>query len=162
MNTFKELLIKLKTPYEFMVWVENKTWNEVFETCHRGDWLLWLFKKTMINDEDNLRKLTLVKAHCASNFRKLMKDQRSLNALDVAIKFGNNEATIEELKNAAITANAAYAFNSNYITYAAYGATAIYNDGSYGYAYIKRQDQLEIANICRKYLPIEVWNIHIE
>ena len=126
----KELLIKLKACEAAREWAGDKSWPEIFATCHRGDWLLWLFYHTA----GDKRLLTLAKGHCANTVRHLMKDERSVNAVDVAIRYGNGEATQEELRAASV---AAYA--------AADAAT--------------KENQQITAYICRKYLPIEVWNI---
>jgi hypothetical protein len=123
----KKLLIKLKACKEARDWADGKTWPELFETCHRGDWLLWLFAKTNPND---LRKLTGAKAHCANTVRHFMKDDRSKLALDVAIKFSEGSATREELDHAAAAAAAAYAYADD--AYAAYAAAAAaYADDAY-------------------------------
>lgn len=114
----KELLKKLDACTEAQEWAEGKEWIEIFETCHRGDWLLWLFKKT---NPDDLRLLTLAKGHCASTVLHLMKDDRSLKSVQVAIDFGNGIATIEELAAAAYSAAAAA---TSYASYAAYAAAA--------------------------------------
>ena len=75
---------------------------------------MWLFQKT---SPEKHRELTLAKAHCAATVLHLMKDERSKNAIAVAIKYGNNEATSEELSAAYAAAfSAAYA--------AAYAAAA--------------------------------------
>ena len=75
---FRELLIKLNACNPAIDWAEGKSWEEVYNTCHRGDWLLWLYKKT---NKDNLRKLTLAKGLCANTVRHLMKDERSVAAV---------------------------------------------------------------------------------
>ena len=67
----KELLIKLDACKEAKEWAANKTWEEIYNTCHRGDWLLWLFKRTNPND---LQLLTLATGHCANTVRHLMTD----------------------------------------------------------------------------------------
>ena len=109
MKTIDQLLIELKACKEIQDWATGKTFEEVYTTCERGDWLCWLFAKT--NHED-VKLLTLVKGHQANTVRHLMKDERSINAVDTAIAFGEGRATKEELRNAdraaAHTADAAY------------------------------------------------------
>jgi hypothetical protein len=174
-----EFLTNNKACDEAKLWASNKSWNEIYNTCHRGDWLLWLFKKTNPND---LQAITLAKAHCANTVRHLMKDERSKNAIDVAIAFGNGNATREELNvvaaaayaaDAAAYAAAAYAAaNADYAAAAAAyaaadadagaadAAAAYAADAGAGAAYGARtKNQLETADICRQYLPIEIWNI---
>ena len=101
-----KLLEKLGACDDAKLWAKNKTFKEIFETCERGDWLLWLFVRT---NHTNLKELTLAKAHCANQVRHLMKDERSINAIDVAIRFGEGLASRDELDAEVDAAYAAYA-----------------------------------------------------
>ena len=103
MKTIDELLRKLNACEVARDWAQGKTFEEVYTTCHRGDWLCWLFVRT--NPKD-LRILTLVKGHQANTVRHLMKDERSLTAVDTAIAFGEGRASREELSEAAARAAA--------------------------------------------------------
>jgi hypothetical protein len=166
----KDLLIKLDACQNAQDWAADKSWQEIYETCHRGDWLLWLFQKTNPND---LQALTLAKGHCSNTVRHLMKDERSIKAVDVAIAFGEGKATLEELHSAAYdaavasaaVAYAAYAADaaasasyaavaSAAVAYAAYAADAAASASA-----ARKENQQLTADICRKYLPIEIWNI---
>lgn len=138
MKNFKELLNKLNACSDAKEWAKGMTIEEVVATCHRGDWLLWLAKRIDIG----LQPLTLAKAHCANTVRHLMTDERSKNAIDVAIKFGEGNATIEELDAAAYAAAAAY-------TAAAYAAAY---DAAADAAAAKKQNQQLTADICRQYI----------
>ena len=169
----KELLQKLNACKDAIEWAGDKSWQEIYNTCHRGDWLLWLFKRT---NPDDLKLLTLAKGHCANTVRHLMKDERSLKAVDAAIAFGEGKISRDELDAAAdaYVAYVAYAVSAaaDDAAYAAYDAAG---DGTYaavGAAYAaaasaaanaaaaaKKENQQLTADICRKYLPIEVWNI---
>jgi len=197
--TIQEKLIELDACKEAQKWAMGKTWPEIFETCHRGDWLLWLFKRT--NPKD-LKVLTRVKAHCALTVCHLMKDQRSINACEVALKFADDQATCEELNAAAAdaadaaadaadaadaaayaaaayaaaayaaadayadaAADAAAAYAAADAAYAAADAAAdadAYADAAadaYADAAARTKNQKQTADICRKYLPIEIWSI---
>jgi hypothetical protein len=112
--TFKDLLIQLDACPTAREWAADMPIEEVVATCHRGDWLLWLAKKVDVD----LRLRTLAKGHCANTVRHLMKDERSINAVDVAIAFGEGKATREELDAAAAAAYAA-AFAAAAYAYAA-------------------------------------------
>jgi hypothetical protein len=105
--TFSEYLTSLRACLEAVEWSMGKTAQECWDTCERGDWMLWLIKRTMRKDEVSLRKLTLVKARCAKLVVHLMKDERSKNAVEVAERFGLGLATREELDAAARAADAA-------------------------------------------------------
>ena len=148
MKTFKELLIELNACKDAREWAGDKSWQEIYNTCHRGDWLLWLFKRT---NPDDLQLLILAKGHCANTVRHLMKDKKSIKAVDAAIAYGEGKISREEL-DAAAAAYAAYTYAAAYAAYAAY-ADAAYADAA------KKENQQLTADICRKYLPIEVWNI---
>jgi len=100
----KQLLIKLKACQEAKVWAGDKTWEEIYNTCHRGDWLLWLHYRT---NKKDLKIRTLAKGHCANTVRHLMKDKRSIKAVDTAIEFGEGKATRKELNTAYAAADAA-------------------------------------------------------
>jgi hypothetical protein len=163
----KDLLLKLKACKEAIEWAGDKTAEEIIDTCHRGDWLLWLAYKLEVDD----RPLALAKGHCANTVRHLMKDERSIKAVDAAIAYGNGEISKEELKDAAYAAASAYAA-ADAASYAADAYTAACSAAA---AYTaacsasnaldtdavasgaaaaaeKALNQLKTADICRKYL----------
>jgi hypothetical protein len=180
----EELLKDLHACKDAREWAADKTWPEIYQTCHRGDWLLWLFKKT---NPDDLQRLTLAKGYCAATVLHLIKDKRSKDAVQAAIDFGEGKITKEELKVFAAAAADAYAANTagyaagyaadaagyaaaNAAGYAAntagYAADAAANAAGYaantaGYAAASDAKQKQTADICRKYLPIEVWNVKL-
>src|SRR3990167_8738911 len=80
-----------------------KSSKEAWNNCPRGDWMLWIALKLGVN----IKILTLAKVHCALTMKHLIKDKRSIKALEVALKFANNKATLKELKIAANVANVA-------------------------------------------------------
>ena len=113
------------------------TFEEAWNNCPRGDWMLWLAKKLNVD----LLKLTTAKAMCANTARHLMQDERSIKAVDIAIAFGNGLITRIELDAAAYAAaDAAYAA-----------------DAAAAYADAKKENQLQTANICREVLTEEVF-----
>jgi len=160
MSNMNNLLKELNACDDAIQWAKDKTWNEIFETCHRGDWLLWLFKKT---NPDNFKELTLAKGHCANTVRHLMKDERSIKAVDAAIAFGEGKITKDELSAAAAAAYAA-ADVADVADAAADAAAdvaaAAYAAAAAAAAYAKKENQKLTANICRKYLPLEIWNVN--
>jgi len=115
MKTFKELLIELNACQDVREWACDRTIEEIIKDSWRGDWLLWLAKRLQLP----LNKLTLAKARCAKTVIYLMKDQRSINAVNIAERFGLDECTLEELSAAADDAYAAYADAATAAAYAA-------------------------------------------
>jgi hypothetical protein len=101
---FMQLLNDLGACKDARDWAKGKSWQEVYDTCHRGDWILWLYRKSK---GYNFQKLTLAKALCANTVRHLMKDERSVKALNAAIAFGKGEISIDELYAAYAAAAAA-------------------------------------------------------
>jgi len=104
--TFKEQLKAINACEEALNWLGNKTLQEAFATCKRADWMLWAYAKLY---PDNLQELTLAKGHCVNTIRHLMKDDRSIAAVDAAISFGEGKISREELNAYAAAAHAAYA-----------------------------------------------------
>ncbi len=176
MKTFKELLIELRACSDARKWAVDMPIEEIVTTCHRGDWLLWLAQKVNIP----LKELTLAKGYCAKTVIHLMKDERSIKAVEAAIAFGEGNITRGELDAAyaaayaaadAAAADAAAAYAAAYAayaatyaaayaaTYAAYAATyAAAYAATYAAAYAayatntRTKNQLETADICRKYI----------
>jgi len=159
----KELLIRLEACDPAKEWAANKSWEEVYNTCHRYDWLLWLHIRT--NNED-LQVRTLAKGHCANTVRHLMQDERSLKAVDTAIAFGEGRATRAELYSAAADASRAAAA-TNAVARSAYARSAAYSayaaaeaaEASEAAYYARMKNEKETADIVRKYIPIELWNV---
>jgi len=74
-----------------VTWAQQLTDGQAWETCERGDWLLWWAKR----ENCDLRQLTLAKARCAKLVIHLMKDERSRKAVEVSEQFGLGNATRE-------------------------------------------------------------------
>ena len=183
MKTLKDFLEKNRGRTSCFDFAKDLTLEEFLNTCQRGDWILWLFTRMNPN---SLREVTLAKAHCVNTVRHLMKDDRSTKAVDVAIAFGECRATRKELDDAAdaahaaadaaayaaayaadgaayVAAGAAYAAAAaaaRAAAYAAADAAAYAADAAYvaASAAAKKENKKQTADICRKYLPIEIWN----
>lgn len=172
---FMQVLNNLDACSEAKEWAEGKSWHEVYDTCHRGDWLLWLYRRSKGYD---FQKLTLAKGLCANTVRHLMKDERSIRAVDAAISFGRGEISKDELADAAAYAadgafiattedDSADDANAAYAAYAAVSASADSADAADGaYTadadddaddYARKENQQKTADIVREILPFEIW-----
>ena len=182
--------------------------EELIQNCNSADYILWLFTQT--NPKDS-RLLTLAKGQSVNLIRQLL-DNETQELLDVAISYGENKATEEELRIAYETTleltqkylliyrslaevfiNLEYEHNKTtyfdtesstklavalndknkaYEKYSAYLSVhyALFNSNyhaSYTTIYAltsipkTQRDNLQrnMANICRTFLPIEIWNI---
>ena len=106
------LLTKKNACEEGADWADSQPdYKVAWDTCERADWLLWAAQ----NFDVDLKKLTLAKVACARTVQHLMTDQRSIDALDIAEKFGRGEASRKKLNTAA---DAAYAAAHAFATYA--------------------------------------------
>jgi len=161
----KKLLIWLNACDEAMEWADGKSWKEIFDTCNRGGWLLWLFCHTKTDSEEDFTLLTHAKGHCANTVRHLMKYERSLAAVDAAMNYNGDR---KALKDAAVAAN--YVAAANTYDVAAYAAASAADaddadaaDAAYAAAADAREkNRMETADIVRKYIPIEKWNIAVD
>jgi hypothetical protein len=163
MKNFKTLLHKLHACSEAKEWAGDMTIEEVVEKCHRGDWLLWLAARVGVEQ----RLLILAKGHSANTVRHLMKDERSIKAVDAAIAYGEGIIDADQLYAAAFTADAAFAADAAAADAAAFTADAAYSSAAYAafaaasaayaadaaaYSSAKKENQLQTADICRKYI----------
>lgn len=160
-----------------------KTLRGAWKHCKRGDWMLWLAERLNVN----IRLLTLAKGYCANTVRHLMKDERSIAAVDAAIAFGRGEITREELDKAAVAAalaaadaaNAAYIAAADAAVYTADAAHAAADaahaaadahadaadaaaDAADAAAAARKKNQKETADICRKYITDAVMEAALE
>ena len=92
---FTEYLKSIDACTTAIEWQEGKAIETVWNTCERGDWMIWL----LVNSKNEVtdRELRLIAVKCARRVQHLMTDQISINALDVAERYANGEATYEEL-----------------------------------------------------------------
>ena len=127
-------------------WQEGKDLETVWNTCERGDWMIWL----LVNSENEVtdRELRLIAVKCARQVQHLMKDGRSINALDVAERFANGEATQEELNAAGDAARAAWAAAGDAAWAAAWEAARAARDAARAAARAKQ------AEIVREFVPM--------
>ena len=81
--------------YDATEWVRQfNTWAEAWDACQRPDWMLWLMGEKDIGDAKTLR---LFACRCVRDVWPLLTDERSRNAVEVAERFANGEASREEL-----------------------------------------------------------------
>ena len=151
-----------------------QTMKEVWDNCPRVSWMLWIANKLQLKLDQ--KAIRLFACWCVRNTPisnsqtvwDLLTDERSRNAVIVAERFANGEATIDELRQAHSAADAAYAYAAAADATAAYAAYATTADAAYAYAYAaaaadaaadaaaadaKRKAQLFQADAFRKIIP---------
>ncbi|MHA1372072.1 MAG: hypothetical protein ACTSRA_20425 [Promethearchaeota archaeon] len=163
---FKEHLENINACSPAINWVNDRGIKKAFKECQRGNWMLWYaYKNRERLGLEDMKLITLAKVKCARLAQHLMRDERSLKALDVAEKFAQGKATEKELADAADAAyaavdaaydDAAYDNAADAATIAA--AIAAYTDAAdaavadaVAYAITKRKETLaKCADICRE------------
>ncbi len=102
----QDKLIQLNACEPAIEWAKDKDLNTAWNTCERGDWMIWLLTESPNEVTD--QELRLIAVECCRSVQRLMTDQRSINAVDVAERYANGEATDEELRQAQAAAEAAW------------------------------------------------------
>ena len=99
MKTLKEELIELKACEEAIKWVGEKTPEEAWNTCERGDWMWWLIWKTeSATKEQSVRFADF----CANNAK-----ERAASAAWAAARAAAWAALAERAASAATLADSA-------------------------------------------------------
>jgi len=109
-------------------WVGGKSLSEAWETCERGDWMLWLAVAVGVDR----KKVVLAACECARlSLRYIPEGEtRPLKAIQVAEAWVNGEASLEEVEQAG---DAAYAVSVS-AAYAAFAVVDVAGDASYAAA----------------------------
>jgi len=92
--------------------------QEAWDKCENPDWLIWIATRKDVLDDKALR---LFAVWCCRQVQHLMKNSRSIAAVDAAEQFANGLITV---KQSASARNAAYAAAAAAYAYAAYAADA--------------------------------------
>ena len=159
-----KILEKLSACSEGVDYIADQSAVDAWNNCKRGDWMLWIASRRGVD----IRILTKAKVECAKLVEHLMTDERSINALRVAEKFANGEATNEELvaayaaaaAAAAAAAYAAYAADAAYAAAAAAAADAA-DAAADAAAYATRLETLKkCADICRQTIDFDLLDIN--
>lgn len=115
MNTakFEKLLVRIGACESARNWAKGKSLKEVWDTCERGDWLLWLAGR-MSGKKGWPNRKAVVLAACAVAETALVHvpagDLRPLTAIQTARKWAVGQATLSEVRKAAAApATAAFA-----------------------------------------------------
>ena len=136
MKSTKDILTKLGACTEAVKWAGRKTPKKAWETCKRGDWLLWIADKLNVD-----RKLLVLAAcACARTALKYVPagEERPRLAIEAAERWADNPT--EKNKAAAAARAAAWAAGDAGAAAWAAGAAA----------------HKDMAKIVRKIIPFSV------
>ena len=168
---FSDYLLSIRACEDARSWCGNKTLSEAWNTCERGDWLLWLAAKHMDKPGWPTRKqIVLAACACAETAQKFANDNGvSANTLKIVRLWANGEATIEQVREARRAAAAAAADADAYAYAYAYAAADADADAAAAYAAAyaaaaddaddaaaaaRNKSRLETAQIVRSMLTI--------
>ena len=144
------LLQQLGACLEAREWAGERTPEQAWHDCERGDWLLWLAARLDID------RKPLVLAACACARLALpyvpAGEQRPLAAIETAERWTRGEATIEQVRAAADAAYAAYASYASDAdaAYAALAASAADADAAYAAAAYAARADLDFPALARQ------------
>jgi len=169
MKTTKAILTELAACPEAVKWAGRKTHKKAWETCKWGDWLLWIAGRLDVD-----RKLLVLAAcACARTALRFVPrgEDRPRIAIETAEAWVRGEATIEQVRNAALAAlaaadaaaHAAYAAAyaaadaaANAASRAAYAATDAAHAAAYAATDAAYAAHKNMADIVRKTIPFSV------
>lgn len=109
---FQKLLHSLHACSEVRAWAEGKSLREVWQTCERADWLLWLCGKMAGKSGWPSRKeVVLAACACAELALKyvLKGEDRPRRCIEIVRSWANGKVTLDEVREARHAAYAAYA-----------------------------------------------------
>ena len=160
-DTVIKKLNKMLACKEAVKWAkEQPNKQAAWDSCERGEWLLWLLGKLSEKSESQKRKkLVLCACDCATLAIKHSRKNRKVceKAIQTTRAWTTGKATIIEVRNAAAAADAAAAYYAAYYAAAA-AASAAADAAYYGYAVYAAVARTKIlkkcADIVRKHYPI--------
>jgi hypothetical protein len=183
-NEIEKLIIKFELDENFIKWSKGKKWEEIYSSCPNGDWLFSLYKKT-----SSSRKKTILKinGYFVKTIKHYIAGESLKDLVEYVIDYGENRISIKELARAQKKAelengrvgikskwrrNVRNAENANLAALSSSTLNLKYNDTLF---YLKLMDFYDMrlrkassiylmyveerANICRKHLPLELWNL---
>ena len=187
MKTLKDFLIKNHACKDGFDFAKDLTLEQFLETCPRGDWIFWLFVRTnpkslkeltlakahcantvrhLMKDERSTKAVDVAIAFGEGKATREELDDAAAAAAAVPAADAAYAAYAAARADAAYAAYAAAWADATDTAYAAYAAAAR-ADAAYAayaaadaaaWADAKKQNQKLTADICRKYLPLEIWN----
>ena len=119
---FHDLLHDLSACAEATRWAEGKDLHEVWTTCDRGDWGLWLAGRMCGAPGWHTRQqIVLAACACAETALKYVKvgEDRPRLAIETARAWARGEVNIEDVRRARTATYAAYADAADAAAYAA-------------------------------------------
>ena len=146
---FAALLHRVGACEEARMWAKGKSLEQVWRTCKRGDWMLWLVGRMSDRDGWPTRQAVVLAAcDCAATVLQYVprNEERPANAIKVARSWAVGKASLDEVRDAA---NAAYA-----AAYAAYAAAYAANADAYAANADEGKTLKKCANLIRKSIPV--------
>lgn len=138
------------------------SFESAWANCNKGSWMLMIAGQLGVDP----KLLTLAKCRCAETVKHLMKDQRSLDALQACMDFYSSKIGIEELNEAARKACSALidSFKKDGELYAytvaaasAYDAANIDKYSIYLFPFAPLEHESQASDICRQLLTSAVF-----
>jgi hypothetical protein len=159
-DKYQDLLAKLGACTEARHEADGKGLAEVWSTCQRGNWLLWLTAR-MIGKPGwpTHQQVVLAACACAETALKFVPkgEDRPRKAIETARRWATGKATLVEVR-AADAAAADATYDAADATYAAADATyaaAAADDATYAASAARTKERQEQADFIRTMIPFE-------
>ena len=147
------LLVSLSACETAIAWAKGKSLAEVWSTCHRGDWMLWLAARY---GDVPQKTIVAIACDCAEPALAFTSDPRPAECIAVVRRWLKDEATISDVRAAARAAYAAAYADADAAADAAWAAAAAGAAHSAGAAGAAWAESLQFsADICRKHISVE-------
>lgn len=89
---FKKLLQRNAVCAEGKKWCEGKSLQEYWQSCQRGDWMLFFARKMRFDKGwGDIKQLTLAKTHCAELVKHLVKDEWLLKSFEYGYEYSEGK-----------------------------------------------------------------------
>lgn len=137
-TSMRDLLVRLGACREARVWAADKSLSEVWSSCERADWLLWLAGRMAGKPGwPSHREVVLAACDCAETSLKFLPEgeDRQRKCIEVVRRWAAGLATLEEVRDARrdaapsasgyAAAYAIYAFDATLSSSVAYAAAAV-------------------------------------
>ena len=101
--SFKQQLIEMDACQDAIDWVEDRTVQQAWKDCQRGDWMLWLLEQMEeVEGWADEKEIMLLDCWCARRALKYIPEgeTRPLKAIEAKEKWTRGEITREEMDTA--------------------------------------------------------------
>jgi hypothetical protein len=148
----KEILENFGACPESIKWVGDKAAHKAWETCPRGDWLMWIAEKLKVDE----RKMYLCTALIAHQAIHLMPDRRSRETVRAMFLYGRGKISFAELDKAKYNKSLIASFDAYGTFFVAFYVSAAIGCRAIHKSKARLKSLEKSADICRAVLTDDI------